>query len=72
MSRSLSLVLGVVLVLLGLLWVLQGLDVVGGSGMSGHAIWAVIGIIVGAVGVFLLIRGARSGAAGPGSSRRSG
>ena len=60
MSRIVGLVVGAVLVLLGLLWILQGLDVIGGSGMSGHAIWAVIGLVVGAVGVFLLVRALRT------------
>jgi hypothetical protein len=46
--------------LLGLLWILQGTSVIGSSGMSGHAIWAVIGVIIGVVGVFLLVRTART------------
>ena len=56
MSRNVSLVIGTMLALVGLLWILQGLDVIGGGGMSGHAIWAVIGVIIGAVGVFLVFR----------------
>ena len=56
MGRNVSRVIGTILVLLGVLWILQGLDVVGGSGMSGHAIWAVIGVVVGAVGVALVVR----------------
>ena len=60
MSRIVSLVVGAVLVLLGLLWILRGLDVIGGGGMSGHAIWAVIGIVIGAVGVFLILRTLRT------------
>ena len=28
--------------------------------MSGHGIWAVIGVIVGAMGVFLIVRGLRT------------
>ncbi len=60
MGRTVTLVIGVVLALLGLLWILQGLDVIGGSGMSGHGIWAVIGLVVGALGVFLLVRTLRA------------
>jgi hypothetical protein len=60
MSRILALVVGAVLLLLGLLWILQGLNVIGGSGMSGHAIWAVIGIIIGAVGAYLVVRTLRT------------
>ena len=60
MSRTVSLVVGILLALLGLLWILQGLDVIGGSGMSGNGIWAVIGLVVGAVGAFLLVRTLRT------------
>jgi len=60
MGRIGTLVIGAVLALLGLLWILQGLDVIGGSGMSGHAIWAVIGIVIGAAGVFLVVRTLRT------------
>jgi hypothetical protein len=60
MGRLVPLVFGAVLALLGLLWILQGLNIIGGSGMSGHAIWAVIGIITGAVGVFLVVRTLRT------------
>jgi hypothetical protein len=60
MGRIVGLVIGTVLVLLGLLWILQGLDVIGGSGMSGHGVWAVIGIIVGVVGAGLVIRTLRT------------
>jgi hypothetical protein len=50
---------GVLLVLVGVLWTLQGLDVVGGSGMSGQTLWAVIGPIVALVGVALVVLGIR-------------
>jgi uncharacterized RDD family membrane protein YckC len=60
MGRIVMLVVGAVLVLVGILWTLQGLDVIGGSGMSGHAIWAVIGLIVAVVGAFLFVRTLRT------------
>jgi len=60
MSRIVSLVVGVVLALVGLLWILQGLNIIGGSGMSGHAVWAVIGLVIGALGLFLVIRTLRT------------
>ena len=44
---------GVLLVLVGLLWVLQGSGVVGGSVMSGQRLWLGIGIVVAAVGLVL-------------------
>jgi hypothetical protein len=45
---------GLLLTLVGLLWILQGLNVIGGSGMSGHGQYAVLGIIVAALGLWLL------------------
>jgi hypothetical protein len=52
-------VVGVLLVLTGILWTLQGLDVVGGSAMSGVTTWAVIGPIVAVIGLVLTVLGAR-------------
>ncbi len=46
---------GVVLVLLGLLWIGQGLGLIKGSGMSGHAFYALLGVVVGLVGLWLLL-----------------
>jgi hypothetical protein len=56
------LVIGVFFVLVGGLWTLQGLGVVGGSVMSGVTMWAIIGpvvAIIGLVAVFLGVRGLR-------------
>lgn len=47
------LVAGALLVLLGLLWVLQGAGVVGGSFMSGQRLWLGVGIVVGVAGLVL-------------------
>ncbi len=61
MTRRTGLVaLGVLLVLLGVLWTLQGLNVVGGSGMSGNKLWAVIGPVVVVVGAAVAARSWRS------------
>lgn len=66
-QRVVLMVGGVVLILLGVLWALQGLGVVGGSVMSRVTLWAIVGPIVALVGVFLLWRGIRRSpsAAGP-------
>ena len=45
---------GLLLCLVGAVWILQGFDVVKGSGMSGHGIWAVFGIVLVAIGLALL------------------
>ncbi len=57
--RWMWLVIGVLAVAVGLVWTLQGLNVLGGSVMSGHTIWAVIGPIVGVVGLVLVTVGLR-------------
>lgn len=53
-------IVGVVLFLVGAVWIGQGLNVLHGSGMSGHGVWAVIGAVVLLVGVALLRPAARS------------
>ena len=58
MNRRVSLVIGVVLVLVGIVWTLQGLDILGGSGMSGVGVWAVIGPFVALIGIVVAL-GAR-------------
>jgi hypothetical protein len=61
MNKNLQTGLGVLLVLMGLIWTLQGLDVLKGSAlMSGKPLWAVIGSIVALVGVLVVARAARA------------
>jgi hypothetical protein len=50
-------VVGVCLCIAGVVWVCQGVGLIGGSFMSGQAIWAVIGAIALVLGTALL-RGA--------------
>ncbi|MCU1536813.1 MAG: hypothetical protein JWP82_1164 [Humibacillus sp.] len=59
MSGPLRVGLGILLVLVGALWTLQGLGVVGGSVMSGVTLWAVIGPVVALGGVALVVTGRR-------------
>jgi hypothetical protein len=56
-GAQLAVVLGVVMLLVGGLWTLQGLGYVGGSVMSGSQTWAIIGPIVAGLGVALVIVG---------------
>jgi hypothetical protein len=49
-------VVGVVLLLIGGLWTLQGVGVVGGSFMTGSATWLLIGLVLVAAGIALLAR----------------
>jgi hypothetical protein len=58
MKRSWPFVVpGVILAAIGLVWTLQGFDVIGGSVMSGSALWAAVGPIVLVVGVVLIVIG---------------
>jgi hypothetical protein len=54
MVRWAKAVVGTIFVLFGVLWILQGVNVVQGSFMSGQTTWLVIGIIVALLGVWLL------------------
>jgi hypothetical protein len=62
--RWISLLLGVLLAIAGIVWTLQGLNLLGQSGgMNGHPIYAVIGLIVLLAGlglVMISIRARRS------------
>jgi hypothetical protein len=51
----LLLAVGIVAVLVGVVWTLQGLGALGGSAMTGERIWAVIGPVVAVTGLILII-----------------
>ena len=55
--RVLWLIIGIIAVLVGIVWTLQGLNVLRGSGMSGHSVFTVIGLVVGVLGVVLIAIG---------------
>ena len=62
--RITAAVIGVLLVLIGLVWIGQGLGFVKGSFMTGNMMWAWIGIGVAIVGVVLAVVGIRRPAGG--------
>jgi hypothetical protein len=51
--------LGVLAIVLGALWTLQGLDILSDSKMSGNHLWAIVGPMVAAVGLVLIVIGVR-------------
>jgi len=53
-------VLGALLVLVGAVWTLQGIGVLGGSVMSGKPLWAVVGPLVAIAGAVLAWRSLRA------------
>lgn len=58
--RRLVAVMGVVVAIMGGVFTLQGVGILGGSFMSGSATWAVIGIAMVIAGLTLYARGTRT------------
>jgi len=56
-----SRVIGVLLIVIGGVWTIQGYGTLKGSFMTGSPIWMWIGIACVAVGVVLLLRARRAG-----------
>lgn len=48
-------ILGALLTLTGLVWILQGMNVLAGSMMSGHSQYAVLGLVAAIIGIGLII-----------------
>jgi hypothetical protein len=59
MPRWALMVSGVMLALLGTVWLLQGLNLLPGSFMTGQVFWAWAGLLALVVGLGLLFVGAR-------------
>jgi hypothetical protein len=58
-GRITLILLGAALVLVGAVWIGQGLGYFPGSVMTGDRLWFNIGLIVGLVGVVVLVLGLR-------------
>ena len=56
--RWVLLVLGIILVLVGAVWALQGLNVLTQGMMAGHLRWTAIGGVLFVVGIVLVLMGA--------------
>ena len=57
--RWFPVLIGFVLVLLGGLWLLQGVGILGGSVMTGQIFWAIVGLILLIAGIALCAFGLR-------------
>ena len=62
--RAFGLIIGVLAILAGAVWALQGLGVIPGSFMSSNPTWVVIGLVTLVVGVVLVILSRRGRDAG--------
>ena len=67
MKGWVPLTLGLLAVVVGAVWTLQGLGYVGGSVMSGVTLWAIVGPIVAVVGLVLIVVGLRARKRGRGT-----
>jgi hypothetical protein len=54
MKGTVFVTVGAVCVVVGVVWFLQGIGVIGGSFMTDSSLWLVIGAVVTVVGVVLL------------------
>ena len=52
-------ILGGIFIFLGIVWILQGINILPGSFMTGQIQWAIYGAIAAAVGVLLLVAARR-------------
>jgi hypothetical protein len=66
MKRVLLVGAGLLLVLAGVIFTLQGSGAMGGDAMSGVTFWAVAGPVIALVGLVLAILGLRGGRVRPG------
>ena len=53
--RTAMIVAGVLLLLVGVVWILQGINVLPGSFMTGQTKWAVYGTITAVIGIALIV-----------------
>ena len=72
MRRPAIVIAGVLLIVVGVVWTLQGLGYLPGSVMSGVTFWAVVGPVVALVGLVLVARGWLRGRDRPSDDGRPG
>jgi hypothetical protein len=59
MRNLMLIVLGIVITIAGVVWALQGFDVIGGSFMTGNHTYEVVGPLVALVGLAVAVFGLR-------------
>ena len=58
-ARITAVVIGVLAMIIGAVWIGQGLNLIPGSFMTGDKTWFYVGVVVALVGVVLLLAGLR-------------
>jgi hypothetical protein len=61
--RWVLIVVGVLMMLIGGVWLFQGIGILLGSFMTSQPFWAVMGVVMLALGIFSFVRGIRRKAA---------
>ena len=61
MRKSVLVTVGVIAAVLGAIFTLQGVGILGGSAMTGSTLWAILGPIIAIAGIVLVVFGLRSG-----------
>ena len=61
MRKSVLVTVGVIAAVLGAIFTLQGVGILGGSAMTGSTLWAILGPIIAIAGIVLVVLGLRSG-----------
>ena len=54
--RVSRLVVAILLALVGLVWIGQGTNLIGGSAMSGSPFWAIVGLVLIAAALVIVVR----------------
>ncbi|SIO16716.1 hypothetical protein [Agromyces cerinus] len=60
MRKPVLVAIGALVVVMGVVFMLQGIGLIGGSAMTGSALWAILGPIIALGGVALIVLGLRS------------
>ncbi|MDI1290749.1 MAG: hypothetical protein PSX37_12460 [bacterium] len=58
-SSAIRLVIGIVVIIVGVIWFLQGIGTIGNSSMSGSTFWAIAGVVAVIGGAVLIFRPGR-------------
>jgi hypothetical protein len=58
MKRAIN-IIGIVSAAIGILWILQGTDIIKSGVMAGHSQWAIAGIIAVLIGLALMVFASR-------------
>jgi hypothetical protein len=61
MKKGLLVAVGALLTIAGVVFALQGFNVVGGSAMSGNSLWKVLGPLIAVAGLIIAAVGLRQG-----------